>query len=163
MLPPASTYRWPLKRPMPVPPLVPTRLMMSALPSWLVSRSATNDVAGGGGGAFLSADGPLGSTATYTSPLDATTTWRPCRMLSANIVAQKPEGSVMPALSPGQLGAAVAAAVAALSLTGAFSDLEHPARMREPTAARIPFRTCVCIGISGGEDLRTCGNKRTCC
>src|SRR2546423_6470632 len=105
--------------------------MMSAWPSWFVSRSAATEALLSGLATpeiFFSGDCAVPSSVMYTSPFEATATWRPCATLSANTVAQQPWGStVSSAFLPGQEDAAAVAAPVESGLpdAGAFSPLLH--------------------------------------
>src|SRR4051812_23754376 len=103
----------------------------------------------------------------YTSPLEATTAWRPWAMLSANTVAQKPAGSVRPALSPGQADVAPVPAVPAAAVRAespplaALSRLLHAVpsdnRTTTPSTGTIAGR------VRSGRDtmLRGTGTRAT--
>src|SRR6188472_834808 len=101
----------------------------SALPSRVVSRSATTDTAG----AAL-VDRPVPSIVVYTSPLEATTTWRAWPTLSAKMLAQIPAGSVRPALSPAHF-AGVESALAVLAL--ALSEPDFSPELQAANASGI--------------------------
>src|SRR5215207_9386765 len=93
---------------MPVPPrlpvslVLPNRLMMSARPSWLVSRSATMNPPGGD---FLVESYGDRQVLTYRSPFGFATACRAPPMVSAKTDAVNPAGTVMPDASVETLAA----------------------------------------------------------
>src|SRR5215210_7452547 len=113
---------------MPVPPrlpdslVLPNRSMMSARPSWLVSRSATMNPPAG---SFLVESYGDRHVLMYTSPFGEATACRAPPMVSAKIVRVNPAGTVTPEAAGEVLAAAGPDVVSAVVL----------ARSRPPQAA----------------------------
>src|SRR6266545_1770356 len=109
---------------MPLPPPMPNALTTSALPSPVVSRSRRTPPRGP-------------ETATSTSPFSNTTICRDRPIDSATTSAQKPGGSVSPALSEAHTG---------LLTCGGTRQARRRARQRERVTCEVSCWTGV-VGI----------------
>src|SRR5712671_4979893 len=127
---------------MPLPPPMPNELTTSAFPSPVVSRNSRTP--------------PRGPpTATSRSPFSRTTIWREGPIDSATTRAQKPGGSVSPALSGAHTGFLTCGVDAATSAARPVSSSRrvmgteysfpaHPTEVSRAVASYVPRRLAGC-------------------